>query len=190
MSRAYRIRVHEQLQRVLRASDHISTKLELLEILPAESMAALLAQELERCGLPREGTQHVRHQNGVTVAIDPATGTVSVRADAEENVNLKASRDSWGDEEWSSALKDRHAQEARQQLNKELQQQADKRRAELARKVTDTLEAELAGLKKELDQIVNRVTGQALKQKAAQLGQIKEMTEDPVSGALTIVLEV
>ena len=33
-------------------------------------------------------------------------------------------------------------------------------------------------------------TAEALKQKAAQLGQIKEMTEDPQSGSMTIVLEV
>ena len=37
---------------------------------------------------------------------------------------------------------------------------------------------------------MNHVTREALKQKAAQLGQIKEMTEDPQSGSLTIKVEV
>ena len=36
----------------------------------------------------------------------------------------------------------------------------------------------------------NKVTADALKVKAAQLGQIKEMTEDPQAGSLTIVVEV
>ena len=45
-------------------------------------------------------------------------------------------------------------------------------------------------LREELDQAVNRITAEALKQKAAQIGQIKELTEDPQSGSLTIVLEV
>jgi len=41
-------------------------------------------------------------------------------------------------------------------------------------KVTDRLEAQLGGLREELDQVVNRVTAEALKRKAAQLGQIKK----------------
>jgi len=43
-----------------------------------------------------------------------------------------------------------------------------------------------AQLRKELDQVANRVTAEALKRKAAQLGQIKEMTEDPESGSLFV----
>ncbi len=57
-------------------------------------------------------------------------------------------------------------------------------------KVTDRLEQQLAGLRQELNQVVNRVTAEALERKAAQLGQIKELTEDPQTGSLTIVLEV
>ena len=48
----------------------------------------------------------------------------------------------------------------------------------------------LGDLRRELDQDVNRVTAEALKRRAAQIGQIKEMTEDPQSGSLTIVVEV
>jgi len=47
--------------------------------------------------------------------------------------------------------------------------------------VTDQLEAQLGGLRAELDQAVNRVTAEALKRKAAQLGQIKQITEDSAS---------
>jgi hypothetical protein len=52
------------------------------------------------------------------------------------------------------------------------------------------LEGHLSDLQKELNEAVNRVTAEALKQKAAQIGQIKEVTEDPQSGSLTIKLEV
>ncbi len=37
---------------------------------------------------------------------------------------------------------------------------------------------------------VNRVTAEALKEKAAKLGQIKQISEDAQTGSLTIVLEV
>ncbi len=56
--------------------------------------------------------------------------------------------------------------------------------------VTDRLEGKLCDLRSELDQVANRVTAEALKIKAARLGQIKQMTEDAQSGSLTIVLEV
>ena len=190
MSRAYRIRINDKLQRILRAGDHVSTELEILNILPPEQMSALLAAELEKRGFkPEEGRQR-RRQNGVTVNVDTTTGTVTVHAQAQENVQLKASREAWGDEDWSEKDKERLAQETRRKLSSDLESQADKRAADLQKQVTDRLERELLGLKKELDQTVNRVTAQALKQKAAQLGQIKEMTEDPQSGSLTIVVEV
>ena len=47
MSRSYRVSVRECVNRVIRAEDRISTQLEILDILPAEQMAGLLADELE-----------------------------------------------------------------------------------------------------------------------------------------------
>jgi hypothetical protein len=41
-----------------------------------------------------------------------------------------------------------------------------------------------------LNQAVNRVTAEALKRKAAQIGAIKEITEDAQTGSLTIKVEV
>ena len=45
-------------------------------------------------------------------------------------------------------------------------------------------------VRKDLNDAVNSITREALKRKAAQLGQIKEMTEDPEAGSLTIKVEV
>src|SRR5690606_18780504 len=86
MSRAYRIKVRESLSRVIRASDHVSTQLELLEILPQEAMAELLERELVSLGFERQGEVLVREQNGVIVEIDPKTGTVTARIEADQDV--------------------------------------------------------------------------------------------------------
>ena len=67
MSRAYRIKVRESLRRVIRAEDRVSTQLEMLEVLPPEQMAELLAEELKRRGFEEKGDALVRKQNGVTV---------------------------------------------------------------------------------------------------------------------------
>ena len=56
--------------------------------------------------------------------------------------------------------------------------------------MSSELEAALGDISAELDQVVNRVTAEALKQKAGQLGQIKEITEDAENGSLTIKVEV
>jgi hypothetical protein len=189
MSRAYRISVRETLNRVIRAEDHVSTQLELLEILPCEVMAELLRAELEKRGFRSEGEELVREQDGVVVTIDPRTGTVTVHAEAEEEVSLEGERIGYAADQGG-----RHAKQVREdtrkELHKELEGKAGHKREKLQSQVTDRLEAQLGDIRQELNQAVNRVTAEALKQKAAQLGQIKEMTEDPQSGSMTIVLEV
>lgn len=52
------------------------------------------------------------------------------------------------------------------------------------------LEGKLRDLRAELDSIANRVTAEALKVRASQLGEIREITEDPETGSLTIKVRV
>ena len=78
----------------------------------------------------------------------------------------------------------------RKELQTSMEEEAQEKGEKLKRQVTDRLERKLADLRQELDQAVNRATAAALRQKAAQLGQIREMTEDPATGSLTIVVEV
>ena len=73
-----------------------------------------------------------------------------------------------------------------EQMGELLSQELEKRGFE---RDGDKLEGQLQDLRQELDEAVNRVTAEALKRKAAQMGQIKEMTEDE-TGNLTIVVEV
>jgi hypothetical protein len=190
MSRAYRIKVKESLTKVIRASDHVSTQLELLEILPPEQMAELLAEELRGRGFRPEGRLLVREDKGVTIQIDPQTATVRVRAESQERLDLEAEIHAVVDMDEGKPATEKTRQRAQVELHKDLQKQADEKVAALRQQVTDELEGRLADLRKELDRVVNRVTAEALKRKAAQLGQIKEMTEDPQSGSLTIVVEV
>jgi hypothetical protein len=81
-------------------------------------------------------------------------------------------------------------QALRKQLRGRLEADAKEKEEKLQKEVTDRLEVRLTDLRQELDQVVNRVTAEALKRKAAQLGQIKAISEDPQSGSMTIVLEV
>lgn len=190
MSRAYRVTVRESQRRVVRAEDHVGTTLELLEVLPREAMADLLRWELLGRGFAAEGDQLVRRGDGITVSIDPEEGCVTIRAETAEEVELEAIRRGYADEDHGERGRERAEAHLRQGIEEEFAGHAAKAAEKLQGRVTDRLERELAGLRGELDQVVNRVTAEALKRKAAQLGQIKELTEDPEAGSLTIVLEV
>ena len=189
MSRSYRIRIKEQEHRVLRAHDRVSTQLEVLEVLPADQMGELIAQELQKRGFERKDGQLVREDEGVVVSVDPRTGTVTVMAEASAEVELESTREgaAWDDVGPSSrSVRD----SLRQQAKQEIDRKADKKTTELQSEVTDKLEKQLGDLRQELDQAVTRATAEALKRKAASMGQIKEMTEDEQTGSLTIVVEV
>jgi hypothetical protein len=189
MSRSYRISVRECVNRVIKAEDSISTQLEILEILPPEQMAGLLADELEKGGYRREGNLLVKEVDGVTVSIDADKGEVTISAEASEAAKVEG-------ELHGRAYDDvgPHAGQVRENLREELKRKLEKgvddKTGALQGKVTDQLEGQLGDLRQELDQVVNRVTAEALKRKAASLGQIKEITEDPQSGSMTIVVEV
>ncbi len=84
------------------------------------------------------------------------------------------------------AIEERLSKELKSDLEKKAEQQAAKTQSA----ATDKLENELRDVQPELNEVVNRVTAEALKQKAAQMGQIKEISEDAESGSLTIKVEV
>lgn len=190
MSRAYRIRVSESTSRVIRASDHVSTRLEVLDILPPEAMGGLLAAELEALGFEETDEGMVRTEGGVTVVVDTSDCTVTVRTETEREVELKSERDGYVWDETSAADRKKAEERLRKEAQEALDKDAEKKSENLQKEVTDRLEGHLADVQKELGGVVNRVTAQALKQKAAQLGEIKEITEDTESGNMTIVLEV
>jgi hypothetical protein len=189
MSRAYRVSVKESQNRTIRAEDRVSTELEMIEVLPCEQMAGLLHDELKRRGFTEKDGELVRTRKGVTVSVDPASATVSVSAEATQDVSLESEKtgSAYDDAGPSSRQMKEHL---RKQAHEDIERKAGAKTSELQTKVTDRLEKELSDLRHELDEIVNRVTAEALKRKAASMGSIKQMTEDPQAGSLTIVVEV
>lgn len=189
MSRAYRISIRESARRTIRGEDSVGTCLELLEILPREAMLGLLRDELVGRGFALEGDRLVRKGAGLAIGVDPSTGEVEVRSEECAEVELSAERQAWADDDFPGA-RDRAEASARDGLRRDLEAQAEGQAEDARRRATERLEAALGDLRAELDGAVNRVTAEALKRKAAQLGRIKEMAEDPQAGSLTIVLEI
>ena len=190
MSRAYRITMKESETRNIRGTDEISTRLELLEILPPEQMAELLRGELQQRGFTEAGDGTLTRRDGaLTVTVDPCNGEVSVKAEVAETVTIEVKRETsgWDDAGPSpSAIRER----VKEQLQGDIDKKAGKEVERLQERATEVLEKHLDELQPELGQIINKVTRDALKQKAAQLGTIKELTEDAETGSLTIKVEV
>jgi hypothetical protein len=188
MSRAYRIRISESLRRHIEVDDGIQSKLEILEILPPEQTAALLERELQAGGFEqREDGQWVRvDEDGVEVRVDPQTSTVTISAQADANLELERERviTAWAENDATTRERGRKA------LERELEGEVTQREKDLQAQVTETLEGKLGDLRKELDQISNRVTAEALKQKAASMGEVQEISEDPETGSLTIRVKI
>ncbi|MCS6850051.1 MAG: hypothetical protein NZ700_02640 [Gemmataceae bacterium] len=192
MSRGYRLRVRESLTRVTHVGDRAELQLELLNVLPAEQMAELLRDELLRRGFRPDKGQLVRQKDDITVSADPLTGLVRLESQKEVQATVTAQEDVILPANVSEDITVTKAKEVLRvkvlepNLDKRLAETVAEARASLARQ----LEAELVNLRQELDQAVNRVTAEALKRRAAQLGAIKHITEDQASGSLTIVVEV
>lgn len=190
MSRAYRITLKESDTRQLKADDEICTQLEILEILPPEDMATLLRNELAKRGFEEQDDGTLTRRDGeVTVTVDPCTGTVTVKADAEQTVKQEAKREATGFNDVGpneDSLRDRVKEQLKQDLEKKFEQEQQK----LQSKATEQLEKHLQEIQPEISQVVNQVTRDALKQKAQQMGTVKEISEDAESGSLTIKLEV
>ncbi|GHG72639.1 hypothetical protein [Comamonas sp. JC664] len=188
MSRAYRVSVSESLNRVVQAEDGLCTKLELLPLLSREELAGLLSAELASRGFTQDGDVALRTEaDGVRIAVDVTTGDVSVTLSGEKEVELKAR----GELAVESPHDVEQAKLRAQDLARaRLEDAADVAADALRQDVTRKLEGRLRDLKSELDAISNKVTAEALKVRAGQLGTIEEVHEDAATGSLTIKVRV
>ena len=190
MSRAYRITVKESETRDLRGSDEICTKLELLEILPPEAMAQLLADELKRGGFTEgDDGKLIRTDGKLTVTVDPCNGEVSVKSETTETVTIDAKKEATGWDDAGPGRDDARAI-AQEQLKADIAKRAERESTRLQAEASKALEAHLDDLQPELGKIVNKVTREALKEKAKQLGAVREISEDAETGNMTIRIEV
>jgi hypothetical protein len=107
----------------------------------------------------------------VKISVEPEEGTMTVSSEAETKLPP-------GDPSPCSCR-------ATARLHEEQSAHND-----LQRQVTQRLEGAIGKLGCEIEGVIHKVTVEALKQRARAMGKIKQMTEDPRSGTLTIILEI
>lgn len=186
MSRAYRIRAAASLTHHSKVDDGIEARLELLDILGPERTGALLGEELEGLGWAVEAGIARKEAHGVVAEVELSTGLVRVTASADEQVTLQAEVSRTTYEEGQA----RAQAQLQTQLQAKLEAQAREHDVQLSQKLADDLERALTELRPELEQVTDRVTRAALKEKASQMGEIMEIAENPESGEMTIRVKV
>jgi hypothetical protein len=182
-SRPWKVTAQAPIKKVVLAEDHVQTRVDVPPILPPEETAEILAGELKsRHFKDSGGDSLVRERGGVRVQVQPRTGEVTISVEASEEVELPPDN--------PSPCTCRMREVLREGLSQSQKNSLGKAQDKLQQAVTSRLEGSLARLGCELESIAQRVTVEAVKRKAAQLGQVKTMTEDRKTGSLTIVLEV
>ncbi len=183
MSRAYRINVSQTIRRHVQIDDGICAPLELLQVLPVDRMQALLARELKKRGFTLEGKKARREEgDGIVIEIDLEAGEIALRVEQDEEVKVTSSASAIPDRK----KKDLGRSKLKEQADKQATEKAKQIQERLRRKATERLEGKLQDLRGEIDDAINRVTAEALKERARKLGEIEEMKEDPETGSLTI----
>jgi hypothetical protein len=196
MSYCYTISLSETVTRTVRVSDGIDTRLEIPPILGPEATAGLLADELAARGFSRDGEQmHIQLNDTTRVSIDLSDATVTIRAERHSAESITASvnasvarneKDQALPGQRIKQLKDKHRKPLKQELDR-----ADKQRHETrTRELADELEQQLPAIEALLDALSQAVASQALKIRAAELGEIQEISEDPETGELVIKVKV
>jgi hypothetical protein len=180
--RPWKLTAAPPIKQTVVADDYVETKIDLPPVLPPEEAAGLLREELRRRHFEEgEGGSMARERNGVRVEVDPPSGGVRVSVEASDEVELPPDNPS----PCSCRMRDK----LREGLSSAQQRTLTSERDRLQRAVTSRLEGSLARLGCELEGIAHRVTAEALKAKARRLGEVKQITEDPQAGSLTIVVE-
>lgn len=184
MSRRYRVEMLESASRVVCVDDGVEIPLDALPVLPQKRMGEILAAELQRRGFERDEDTMRRSQDGVDIVIDLNESKASIRSGKKEEVEAVLSKKGWVEEEHASASEKR----MRDGLQRELQKKLREEEQRVQEETTKHLEERLPGIAAELDAAIGITTKEALKEKARQLGEIKEMSED--SDSLTIKVQV
>lgn len=181
MSRGYRIRIsdpnwrpvtYHDVSRQVETTDAIEMDVGMLEILPEGAMTALLREELAASGWSKGQDGEMSRKFGeVAVTLAPDGRTVTVRAAASKQVKTRAT--------------------SQEQANSRLDAAGKQAERDLAQEVARRLGAHEGEIRGELQAALQKVYVEALRQKAASMGQIESVHEGRgADGELELTIKV
>jgi hypothetical protein len=174
MSRGYRIQLPLEVARgTVTGEDELCVALDLMPILPEQEMGALVDEELKRRGWKKnkEGELVKELENGATATLGADRKTVTVSMQTERTVTGSGT--------------------TKQEADAAVRRAQDEAAAQTKLDATKALTKLEPGVRGELDDVVQRVYVEALKKKAASMGQVESMEESKgADGSLEITIKV
>lgn len=171
MSRGYQVQ-WVSAKSCVEHSDHVEIGLSLLDILPKAQMGALLRDELERDGWTKQADGSLQTVlDGTTVILDKDGTSVRIEKSASKDVSARATNADDADRQLTVA-----EERAKEQMGAEL---------------TKVLVKAEGDVRASVDKAVQKVYVEALKKKAASMGDITSIVEGKgENGALEVTIKV
>jgi FtsH ternary system domain X5 len=186
MSRAYRIRVAESLRRTRTVEDHVESRLGVLAILPPDRMGELVGAALAERGFTVAGGKAVLRDGAIEIEVDLASMDVVARVQGESTVDLHTEVDGTIFNPDDAAEKAQVVAGVRSGLERA----AAAKDEEVRKVLSGELEAALVKVQPVLDAAVDAALRAALRERAAQMGEVQEVHEDAATGEMTIRIKV
>ena len=201
MSRPYRILVQKVVEQEVTAGDRSTLRLKLDPVLPPERLAEVLGEVLQRNGWERtaDGAYEKDRGDGENLTCDVATGEVTAVIELETQVRQTVHKEIRGDTwNWRQMreMTDQELDDVRQREEEKLTaevtaHQRDEAESALREEVRRRLDEGADERRREVNRVVLEVMGEALKEKAAELGQVQRVDEhwDGEAYELTIAVK-
>lgn len=192
MSQCYHVCLKQSVTRRIEGEDAISYPLELTEILPAAEMKELLRTALEQAGWevsPQNPDLYTKVQTGeIILSVDLAAMEVTATIRDEQEISTEVTASGDGDSkraaEWI----------ARRALDETAARTGDALEEKGRRHLRDSLRVALENSEesrqRQLHDLLQQVYGEALKRKAAELGEILEIQESASGDEYELVIRV
>ncbi len=189
MSETYRIELRESVSCRISAEDRSVLEIELVPILPIEDMLQLLRHALSARGYEAQGDHQLRRtgDHGEEIVVDLETMEVTTCLAREEVVERTAEVEGGGMSQSEAEAAARHNLE---EEKRRVLQGIEAREQPLQRLLTKQLEAGEEARRLELNEALQQVYADSLKQKAEQLGEVLEVHESTVDGQYELVIKI
>ncbi|MFN3199803.1 MAG: hypothetical protein ACE366_15480 [Bradymonadia bacterium] len=161
MSRGYRLRLPTRpvvrSEKDVNTSDALSMQVDLLPILSPEEMSTLLRQALIAQGWSEKGDRVVLNQDGVQIALEPDGRSIVIKGTRSARVTGTAT--------------DKASAQAAAKL------QAERAKASMSQTLAKDLLKTEAAVREAIEKALQGVYVEALKRKAASMGEIESVHE-------------
>ncbi len=200
MSYAYRIEVKESRLVEVTGKDSFTTRVEVVDVLPAPEMVAILERRLTEAGYQRDGENLIHRDGAVEICVNPSTREVVVsttrHGTRQVDVKLNRSLEAHTPSEITGATKRRDEirkdleVEAKDRLDQQAKVAGNLMEQQLRENATRSLKEALPSIRAELSKIGHATQAEALEIKARQMGRVERVEHDVQNQSMTIVVKL